>query len=73
MTPRTRLYESQSATRLRARIESEEEITTEFADNDPDWSAPWAEGPFAAFEPEEIEVLDLDEIRDELRVISGRA
>lgn len=76
MTQETRFFASQTAAPLRThRIEIEEEnILTEFAESDPDdWGAAVAEDRFAAYDPEELEVLDFDEIKAELGVRSGQA
>jgi hypothetical protein len=75
MTPKARFFASQTAAPLRTnRIEIEEEIIlTESAESDPDWGAAWAEDRFVAYDPEEIEVPDFDEVKAELGVKSGRA
>jgi len=75
MTPRARFFASQAAAPLhKNRIEIEEEnILTESAQSDPDWNAAWAEDRFVAYEPEELEVFDFEEVKAELGVKSGRA
>ena len=75
MTPKARFLASQKAPLLRTnRIEIEEEIfPTESAESDPDYGAAWAEDRFVTYDPDEIEVLDFDEVKAELGVKSGRA
>lgn len=75
MTPKVRFLASQKIPLLRTNrieIEEEEMILTESAESDADWGAAWAENGFVAYAPEEIEVLDFDEVKAELGVKSGR-
>lgn len=74
MTPKARSLASQKIPPLRTnRIENEEKIIpTESAESDPDWGTAWTEDRFIAYAPEEIEVLDFDEVKAELGVKSGR-
>lgn len=75
MTHRARFVASQKAAPLRThRIESEEELVpTESAESDPDWGAAGAEDRFVTFDPDEIEVLDVEEVKAELGVKFGGA
>lgn len=75
MTPKARFFASRKTAPLRThRIEIDDDIIpTEAAESDPDWGAAWAEDRFVTVEPEEIEVLDFEEVKADLGFKSGRA
>ena len=75
MTLKARFSESRKDAPLRThRIDIDDEIiSTEPAESDPDWGAAWAEDRFVTVEPDEIEVLDFEEVKAELGVEFGRA
>lgn len=75
MTPKARLFARQTAAPLRTNRNEIEQgvIPTEPAESDPDWSAAWAEDRFVTVDPDEIEVLDFEEVKAELGVEFDRA
>ena len=75
MTQKARFFGSRKAAPLRThRIEIDDDmIPAEPAESDPDWGAAWAEDRFVTLEPDEIEVLDFEEVKAELGVEFDRA
>ena len=75
MTPKARLLARQTVAPLRThRNEIDDDIIpTEAAESDPDWGAAWSEDRFVTLDPDEIEVLDFEEVKAELGVEFDRA
>lgn len=71
MTPKAMLFDSQTAALLRPWRESgEKSIRTRSTESDPDWGR--SEDRFIVFEPEEIEVLNFDEVKVDLGLDPSR-